>query len=227
MKTTLTLRNAFLLAAVFFAACTVHLEFEIFTSDLIFISQQKNEVVFVNASVKMDYSEQEAESVKKFMTDNFRDAGNFRVIEEEYTSLLLADYKLPIVHAENDQFQSEHDLISVVVSEADTGKYLIGIKFDKEQYKAMNVFSQEKFYSDIDLKQSEIQFEFRSDNDEEIQTSWRSVYVNSEAYPIRGKFLLQKRDKLIVSLSDIFKDAMKSEDDVIYFGEMSVLAKKD
>ena len=224
MKPSLTLRNAFLGAAVLIlAACTVNLEFEIFSSDLIVIAQQKNEVIMVNATVKMDYSEEEAESVKKYMNDNFRDAGNFKVVEEEYSTFLLAEYKLPIIHAENKEFESEQDLITVIVNEVDTGKYLVGIKFDKEQYKAMNVFSQEKFYSDIDLKESEIQFEFRSDNDEEIQTSWRSVYVNSEAYPIKGKFLLHKRDKLVVTLSDIFKEAMKSEEDVLYFGEMTIV----
>lgn len=224
MKPTLTLRNVLLGALVLFlAACAVNLEFEIFSSDIILIAQQKDEIIMVNATVKMDYSDEEAESVKRFMTDNFRDAGNFRVVEEEYSTFLLAEYKLPIVHADNLEFKSEQDLITVIVNEADSGRYMIGIKFDKEQYKTMNAFSQEKFYSDIDLRESEIEFEFRSDNDEEIQTSWRSVYVNSTAYPIKGKFLLQKRDKLLVTLSDIFKEAIKTEEEVIYFGEMSIV----
>lgn len=224
MTPRLTFRHVFLGAALLFlAACTVNLEFEIFSSDLIFIAKQKEEVVMVNATVKMDYSDEEAESVKKFIKDNFRDAGNFKVVEEEYSTFLLAEYKLPIVHDKNEEFVSEQDLITLIVDQADSGKYLIGIKFDKEQYKAMNVFSQEKFYSDVDLKESEIQFEFRSDNDKDILTSWQSVYVNSEAYPIKGKFLLHKREKLIVTLSDIFKEAMKSEEDVIYFGEMSLV----
>lgn len=218
-----TLSLASVLLAFLLAACSVNLEFEIFSTDLIEVAKKGDKALFVSANVRMDHSEEEEEAIKTFMKENFRDAENFRVVEEEYSSYLLADYELPIVHVDDDTFEEDGDLLTIVVQSIDSNSVEIGVRFNREQYDQMNVFAQEKFYSDISLGDSKMKFDFRSDNRESIEVEWTCVYVDGRPVPLGKSFKLDKRDKLEIEFSKIFKEAMKSSKDILYFGKLSVL----
>jgi hypothetical protein len=212
-------------ASLFFllVACSVNLEFEIFSSDLIDVAEKGGQPLFVNANVRMDHSEEEEEEIKNFMKENFRDAENFRVVEEEYSSYLLADYKLPIVNIDDDSFKEKGDLLTIVVQSSQDSSFEIGVRFNREQFDQMNVFAQEKFYSDISLGDSKMKFDFRSDNSEMLDLEWTCVYVDGRPVPLGRSFKMEKRDKLEIEFSKIFKEAMKSSEEVLFFGKLSVL----
>ncbi len=212
-----------ILCSIVLAACSVNLEFEIFSTDLIEVAKKGDQALFVSASVRMDHSEEEEDAIKAFMKENFRNADNFRVVEEEYSSYLLADYELPIVNVDDNTFVEKGDLLTMVVQAADSNTIEIGVRFNREQYDQMNIFAQEKFYSDISLGDSKMKFDFRSDSSQPIEVAWTCVYVDGRPVPLGQHFKLNKRDKLEIEFSKIFKEAMKSAEEVLYFGQLTIL----
>lgn len=200
--------------------CSALLSFELYSSDLQEMVDGKKSSLDVNAVIEMEYSESNYEEMKTLIAKYFRGAQNFRAEKQDYTDVLKADYKLPVILS-NAAYSPTQDLIVLALKPvAGSKSYELGVAFNTALFKTMNEEAQAAFFSSVDMDDTNIKLEFNNDLPDTLRTTWKAVYVNGEPVPIEKSFAVARRGKLEIEFSEIFKKALELNNEAIYFAKV-------
>lgn len=208
-------------ALFFLISCEIAVNTEMYVSDIVDYMSNKTEKkeLMMNCNVDLEISSEdeynkEPEKYLNILSNAFYEAKNPAVTKQDMKTYLSAKGKIyfgrEIIKKTNEDTEKEDEeadksLIYFTCDEDE--KYInIYLNFEKDKYNQLNYTVKENTYQDIELKDFNISIEVQNDQNEPCVLIINFSYVNNEPVLYNKSFTIEKREKLDIDITNIFKD---------------------
>ena len=97
------------------------------------------------------------------ITTWFRDAQNFRETTIDFSTYLVADIKIPVAYADNEQVKKEQDLLSIIVRKDKPNELDFGIRLNKNVFAKIQEHVRDMFYQDLSISDWTFSIDLKND----------------------------------------------------------------
>lgn len=212
------MKNKFLLffiPLVFAAGCDSTFLTKFYVSD--FFSAEGD--VLAKSTITTEYSDGEEAKTESFLKEHFSGAGNFRTTKEDYTSTMKFDYNVPVIKSSKISSYNNNQLFTFVYDKPSESTAKLGILMNKSKFDDLNASMSDEFYGSIDMSELKFVVELNNDLKKDVLLTAKSCYVDGKAVPFEKSYTLSGRSTAEITLSQVFKDALESEE-MFYFLEI-------
>ena len=205
--------------AVAATACDGEVTADLYVRDVLDLAEGGVSDLLTTATVAVQASGG-AEETRTYIENNFRDAGNFRQQNRNFTNFILADIKIPIANAEAERdYLNDQDLVAVVVRSAEDGGAEFGIVLNREKYRQISQHVEDEYYQSISPQDMTIQLRLSNDSRRDVTVQLSDVYANQEPLPFERSYELSSRDAVELRFSNVLRDYLFEEGSV-YIGRL-------
>lgn len=205
----------------FLISCEISVNTEMYVSDIVDYMSKKteNKEIMLNCNVDLQISSEdeynkEPEKYLNIISSAFYEAKNPLVTKQDMNTYLSAKGKIYLgreiiskVKESNGKEDTEVDKSLIYFTCDENYKYIsIYLNFEKDKYNQLNYTIKENTFQDIELKDFNINIEILNDRNETCEIIINSSYVNNEPVLYSKSFKIEKRDKLNVNITNVFKD---------------------
>jgi len=198
---------------MFLFACEISVNTEMYVSDIIDYMNKKSEKkeLFLNCAVDFQISSEdeynkEPEKYHNMISRIVYEAKEPVITKKDMNTYLSAKGKIYFSKDQNDtENPADKSLIYFTCDEDE--KYIsIYFNFENSKYNELNYTVKENTFQDIELKDFHIRIEIQNDMAEPREILVYSSYVNNEPVLYNKLFKIDKREKLGIDITTIFKD---------------------
>ena len=131
------------------------------------------------------------DTIAAFLQEIFREAGNFREQTVDFSTVLLADVRIPVVHV--DSLSEDEDLMSIVVIPLEESGLLFGLTLNEVVFQSIFDFVEEELWQSLSIEDFSVTINLVNDLRETVVVELDSVYVNREPILYAEEFELKRR----------------------------------
>lgn len=144
------------------------------------------------------------DAIAALLQEIFREADNFREQTVDFSTVLLADVRIPVVHI--DSLSEDEDLMSLVVIPLEESGLWFGLTLNEAMFQSIFDFAEEELWQSLSIEDFTVTIYLINDLRETVVVELDSVYVNREPILYPEEFELKRRDSLEIVLADISRD---------------------
>lgn len=202
---------------VFVVACSGSITSELYIRDLLDIGEDPSTLYFTAATIEMESPGQESlEQLTRKMQEWFREAQNFRQVEKDFSTYLVADIKVPVLHSTMRDLDTKGDLISLIVQEDAQGDIDFGFRFDQEVFEQIRSYVEEEFWTTLSIQDWEFSISLKNDTRESQRFILQTIYANQQPVLFPEEFILLARDSITLDFADVLRDYAYKEGEVLF-----------
>ena len=168
------------------SGCRIDVTTDIFLTDLKSVAKEKIKDFYAPAEFKLEMStekkcNEEKENIGMILNGYFDDIKVKNCISEGTNSFLLVSLVIPVIGvAQHETKKSIIGILSSYYSKSNT--YQADIKINLDGLKLLNKKIKEKYYFDLDFKDSNIIFKFKNDGKSKEKINIQGSFVDGQPY---------------------------------------------
>lgn len=203
-------------------ACSGSITSELYIRDLLDLAASPNQVFYTQGTVSVEsFGSDSNEDLKEMITTWFRDAQNFRETSIDFSTYLVADIKIPVAYANNEQLKTEQDLLSIVVRKNKPTELEFGIRLDKHVFAKIQEDVMENFYQNLSISDWTFSIDLKNDTRNAQSLTLQTIYANDEPLLYQKTMTVKERETVKLSFPDILRDYSYHYGDV-FFGTIKL-----
>lgn len=213
-----TITSAVVVALMLFlVACSGSVVSELYIRDLLDVGENPTAVYYTTATIEMESpGEDSLKQLTEKMQEWFREAQNFRQVERDFSSYLVADIKVPVSNSSMRVFDAKGDLISLIVQENAQGDIDFGFRFDREVFEQISSYVKEEFWTTLSIQDWEFSIILKNDTRESQRVILQTIYANQQPVLFPEEFMLLARDSITLNFADVLRDYAYKEGEVLF-----------
>lgn len=223
MRTKKLMGLGLILAVLLLAGCAGEFHTDLYVQDILDVATGEEEYLLTTGSLILESPGEEFnERLKEILEETFREVKNFRQGGEEYSSKVLVDLKLPILHLDSSVEEAWIDeALAIVVLPPADGVVDFGLMLNGEKIDGVFAsFLEDAFYT-VGVKDFSFSITLHNDLRNSIPVVLHGVYADGWPLHYRERFTLERRDQLELRLGEIARDYAYDER-YVFFGELEI-----
>ena len=203
-------------------ACSGSITSELYIRDLLDLAARPDQVFYTQGTVSVEsFGSDSNEDLKEMITTWFRDAQNFRETTIDFSTYLVADIKIPVAYADNEQVKKEQDLLSIIVRKDKPNELDFGIRLDKNVFAKIQEHVRDMFYQDLSISDWTFSIDLKNDTRNAQSLTLQTIYANDEPLLYQKTMTVKERETVKLSFPDILRDYSYRYGDV-FFGTLAL-----
>ncbi len=208
---------AIALVAALLIACDGFVTITLYVQDLIELRDQKQQVLYT--TVKIESSAIDDEEKMEFIKQTLNGVTNVQKSGGDFSTSYTFEVSVPILGPNApESLVKENDLLWVKIQTGEKGTQ-VSYKYNDLVIDKISAWTSEKYFSTINKNDFKVSVNIENDSQGDFTFSAWSVYVNSEPFPFEYTGKIARREKLTLSISDIFCESINKEEGYSYFLE--------
>lgn len=203
-------------------ACSGSITSELYIRDLLDLAASPDQVFYTQGTVSVEsFGSDSNEDLKEMITTWFRDAQNFRETTIDFSTYLVADIKIPVAYADNEQVKKEQDLLSIIVRKDKPNELDFGIRLNKNVFAKIQEHVRDMFYQDLSISDWTFSIDLKNDTRNAQSMTLQTIYANDEPLLYPKTITVKERETVKLSFPDILRDYSYLYGDV-FFGTLAL-----
>ncbi len=202
---------------LFVVACSGSIASELYIRDLLEIGESPDSVFFTTATIEMESpGEESLDQLIAKMQEWFREAQNFRQVEKDFSTYLVADIKVPVLHRDILRVDEKRDLITLIVEEDADDDIGFGFRFDPVLFEEIGAYVQEEFWTSLSIQDWDFSIALKNDTRKTQRVILQTIYANQQPVLFPEAYELLARDSVLLSFPDILRDYAYQKGEVLF-----------
>ena len=159
-----------------------------------------------------DYNDQLIE----LLQSNFRDAKNFKTVDEDFTTYISVDVKVPILTLETyDQMAEDEEAIGIVVVDMEDGSAAFGLALNSTKLDELFSAFAEQLWDSASIEDFTFGIKLYNDSKGPIFASLQGVYMDDVPVAYEEVYEVARREVVEIRLGDVARDYAYNEGIVV------------
>ena len=185
-----------------------------YVGDLVEVASRSDGILFVTANIVVESLKDDADI--NFLKQNLNSFSNEQIVKYNYSDSLSFDIKIPLINERKmSAYTFEKDLLYIIASEQDDF-YNFSYRFNRTLVDKIDSYIYSTHYQHINFKDFDVSIIIDNDTRNTTKITAYSVYINGQPYPFDYTGELQRRDRIELQVSEIFRSAVVKNDNTIY-----------
>jgi hypothetical protein len=211
---------ALLLVALFLTGCGGSVTTDLYVQDIVEIVEGLEglkEPIFTSSTIGVESPGEEYNAqLIELLERSFRDVKNVRTTDQDYSTYVLVDVKIPILMLEDyETLWVDDEALGIIIVDMEDGSAGFGLGMNSDKLdKLFSAFSEEVWDS-ASIEDFAFSVKLYNDTRDPVFAALQGVYANGVPIAYEEVFEMARRDILELRLGDVARDAAYQDGIVI------------
>ncbi|MGI6674032.1 MAG: DUF7424 family protein [Limnochordia bacterium] len=199
---------ALLGALLLLTGCAGEFYNDLYVLDILDVANGEEEYLLTGGTVYIESPGEEYEpTLKSLLEQNFWEVENFRKGDGDYSSKVIADLKVPVLHFDTWLTEKWADeTMAFLVMPMEGGLIAFGLMLNGERIDAMFASLAEETFFTLSIHEFSFNVKLHNDLRESIPVYFQGLYVNGTPVHYEELWELARRDTVDIKLGDVARD---------------------
>ena len=208
---------ALLIMALLLTGCGGRAVTDLYVQDIFDVIEGVEGALFTSSTLLVespgeDYNDQLIE----LLQSNFRDAKNFKTVDEDFTTYISVDVKVPILTLETyDQMAEDEEAIGIVVVDMEDGSAAFGLALNSTKLDELFSAFAEQLWDSASIEDFTFGIKLYNDSKGPIFASLQGVYMDDVPVAYEEVYEVARREVVEIRLGDVARDYAYNEGIVV------------
>jgi hypothetical protein len=202
-----------LVFSLILSACRIDVSSDLSMQDVTAVVEGQ-ETIYTSAALVFEFSgdEEQMRQLVELLSEQLREAGNFRQEERDSQTFLLADFKIPVFYASDGETLKSHpdalgNIFGIALMRNGSG-LSAHVAFNQTRFDELNAQVSEQLGQRLRVSDCVLRVYLNNDLSEAVHVTVYSVYVDDTPIPYSGSVTVEHGDEIEIKFSDVLRDSL-------------------